>query len=155
MNDTEREDIAAMADAIKTSLSSQMGEWRHYVKAVNYRTLAQAAHDARRNVHMRRRHGVPDERTDRAVLDLADVIAQRRTGGHVYMDGRHNPLPTEKIDARRYVEDLIEHGWRPNGAELEALVQDALDIVSNRDVSAVKTDVFIAAARVELGYDDE
>jgi hypothetical protein len=48
-----------------------------------------------------------------AVNALADLFARRRTGGHVYMDGSHNPLPTEWIDARQFIEDLVAAGWSP------------------------------------------
>jgi hypothetical protein len=52
---------------------------------------------------------------ERAADRLAVLLSVRRTGGHVYMDGRHNPLPTEHRDAQRFIDDLIEHGWHPGG----------------------------------------
>jgi len=42
------------------------------------------------------------------VRDLALLLAHRRTGGDVFMDGRHNPLPTEIRDAGRFVEGFRE-----------------------------------------------
>jgi hypothetical protein len=38
--------------------------------------------------------------------DLALRFAKRRTGGAVHMDGRHNPLPSEVIEARTFVREM-------------------------------------------------
>lgn len=38
---------------------------------------------------------------------LALKFAHRRTGGSVYMDGRHNPLPSEHREAEMFVNDLL------------------------------------------------
>jgi hypothetical protein len=46
------------------------------------------------------------ERTDALARELALVFAKRRTGGNVYMNGSHNPLPTEVIEARRFMETV-------------------------------------------------
>jgi len=40
------------------------------------------------------------------VRDLALLLAHRRTRGDVFMDGSHNPLPTEVRDAQRFVTGL-------------------------------------------------
>jgi hypothetical protein len=40
------------------------------------------------------------------VKELALLFAHRRTGGSVFMDGRHNPNPTEVRDAKRFCEWL-------------------------------------------------
>ena len=37
-------------------------------------------------------------------FELASLIAIRRTEGNVYMDGSHNPRPSEEIAARAFCE---------------------------------------------------
>jgi hypothetical protein len=44
---------------------------------------------------------------------LALLLAKNRTHGDVFMDGRHNPRPTEIQKARMFIEDMIEAGWIP------------------------------------------
>jgi hypothetical protein len=39
---------------------------------------------------------------------LARLFARRRCNGSVYMDGSHNPLPTEKQEARMFIDDLFD-----------------------------------------------
>lgn len=56
---------------------------------------------------------VDRERARDAADQLAQLFATRRTGGHVYMDGLHNPIPSERLEAIRFIEDLIGQGWRP------------------------------------------
>ena len=38
---------------------------------------------------------------------LAIMLAKARTGGSVYMNGAHNPLPTERQKASMFVEDFV------------------------------------------------
>jgi len=40
------------------------------------------------------------------VKELALLFAHRRTGGSVYMNGSHNPTPTEVRDAGRFCDYL-------------------------------------------------
>ena len=42
-----------------------------------------------------------------AIEALARMLADARTRGNVYMDGSHNPLPSEYQKARMFVEDHI------------------------------------------------
>lgn len=39
---------------------------------------------------------------------LAHLLAKQRCGGSVYMDGSHNPKPTEYQEARKFVIDLLD-----------------------------------------------
>jgi hypothetical protein len=41
---------------------------------------------------------------------LANLFAKTRTGGSVYMDGSHNPRPSERLIAKQFMEDLKEAG---------------------------------------------
>lgn len=41
------------------------------------------------------------------VNELALVIAKARTGASVYMDGSHNPRPSERIAAERFVAAVL------------------------------------------------
>jgi hypothetical protein len=47
---------------------------------------------------------------DEAAEELANVIAKCRTGSSVYMDGSHNPRPSERLAAERFIETLEYHG---------------------------------------------
>ena len=38
---------------------------------------------------------------------LAHLMARRRTNGAVYMNGSHNPLPSEQRDAREFIRDHV------------------------------------------------
>jgi hypothetical protein len=39
---------------------------------------------------------------------LAMLFARRRCNGSVYMDGSHNPLPSELRESRNFIDDLID-----------------------------------------------
>lgn len=49
-----------------------------------------------------------------ALVDrIALAIAQGRVPSHtVYMDGSHNPLPSEYLNATRIVQDMLDNGWK-------------------------------------------
>ena len=47
-----------------------------------------------------------------AETELARVLAKRRVGSAVYMNGIHNPLPTEVQAARDFLDSLVRQGWR-------------------------------------------
>jgi hypothetical protein len=47
---------------------------------------------------------IAQERADALARQLALVFAHRRTNGNVYMNGSHNPLPTEVTEAKRFLE---------------------------------------------------
>lgn len=47
---------------------------------------------------------VPADRFDSLARELALRFAKHRTHGNVYMDGSHNPLPSEIRDARLFME---------------------------------------------------
>jgi len=56
----------------------------------------------------------PEQATDAvddAVEALAVLLSQQRTHGSVFMDGGHNPTPGDILDARQFIEDLVESGW--------------------------------------------
>ena len=55
-----------------------------------------------------REGAVPADRLASLTRELAKTFAKRRTGGNVYMDGSHNPLPTEITEARRFME-MVEY----------------------------------------------
>lgn len=38
---------------------------------------------------------------------LARMLAKARVGGSVYMDGRHNPVPSEYQAAKRFISDFL------------------------------------------------
>lgn len=86
-----------------------------------------------------------------AADQLAELFARRRTGGHVYMDGKHNPLPTERLDAMRFVEDLIGQGWRAEGQDLASVLDDALEVLEGQCCPAPGTAEVITRARPLLG----
>ena len=44
---------------------------------------------------------------------LAMLFSEQRTRGSVFMDGSHNPTPSETITAMRFVQDLLLSGWTP------------------------------------------
>lgn len=60
---------------------------------------------------------------------LARVIARARTGGNIYMDGSHNPRPTEYVTARHFLEpqDATVAEARTIIAALLPFAEDAAD----------------------------
>lgn len=52
--------------------------------------------------------------------ELSNLLAERRTHGEVFMDGRHNPLPTEITAARRFIEE-VERVLAMSDAEFVAM----------------------------------
>lgn len=49
----------------------------------------------------------PNERLDTLIPHIALLFAKRRTNGSVYMDGSHNPLPSEESAAREVI-DMVK-----------------------------------------------
>lgn len=47
-----------------------------------------------------------------AAAILATLFSKRRVGTSIYMDGSHNPTPVDHAEARRFINDLIESGWK-------------------------------------------
>lgn len=140
---------AVTATALRAELARQWGaEFANYIADVDWSLMAQAALNAQRGHH---RQTVNREPVEDAADQLADLIATRRTGGAVYMDGKHNPLPTERLDAIRFVEDLIGQGWRPHGRELEQLLDGAVIEFDRICCATVDTDAISKRARHLLG----
>jgi len=50
---------------------------------------------------------------ERLAQELALLLARRRFGSGVYMNGAHNPTPGEEYEARRFVQDMLHNGWVP------------------------------------------
>lgn len=65
---------------------------------------SQGAFSLRRATTFLERHG---DACEWLVTAITELQARARNHGHVYMDGSHNPLPTEQIAARRAVTDFI------------------------------------------------
>lgn len=51
---------------------------------------------------------IPDNVRDEWVDYLATEFAKVRTGSSVYMDGSHNPRPSERQAARLFVRDFLD-----------------------------------------------
>jgi hypothetical protein len=96
-------------------------------------------------------HAMPDGPVTDAVEALAVLFSVRRTHGSVFMDGSHNPLPGEMLDARRFIEGMMENGWRPDGKRLAALLDHALDFVEGQCCPDPLADAFVARTRSALG----
>lgn len=92
------------------------------------------------------------EATEDAAARLADLIANNRTGGAVYMDGKHNPRPSETLAAQRFIEDLIAQGWRPHGREMEQLLDGAIDEFEGMCCATVECTAIATRARQLLGH---
>lgn len=138
MTDERPELTNAIGDALRTELTRQWGaEFDNYTKDVDWSLMARAALNAHQ-VHQRHAIG------SRPVRDMR--------AKHVYMDGLHNPIPSERKDAMRFIEDLIGQGWRPDGRKLESVLDHAVNELELMCCPTKGGDDVITRARKLLGY---
>lgn len=96
------------------------------------------------------------ERLEALADELALVIAKARTGGSVYMDGSHNPLPSERIAARRFME-LVAANMPAPALDVEA--RRALAMIVNETIhpepDALERIQRLAADAIAAAYAEE